>query len=63
MKILRTDAELSLPGLDDRLRAEGHQLTLLPDGVSEDRLIAEIDTFGSADEAMAHFTGLPHIEG
>ena len=39
MKIVRTDAELYLPTLDDRLRAEGHELVLMPDGVPEDELI------------------------
>ena len=39
MKIVRTDAELYLPTLDDRLRAEGHELVLLPDGVPEDELV------------------------
>ena len=39
MKIVRTDAELYLPTLDDRLRAEGHELILLPDGVLEDELV------------------------
>ena len=39
MKIVRTDAELYLPTLDDRLRAEGHEVVLLPDGVSEDDLV------------------------
>ena len=36
MKIVRTDAEVYLPTLDDRLRREGHDLTLLPDGTTED---------------------------
>ena len=40
MKIVRTDAELYLPTLDDRLRAEGHDLVLLPDGVSQEALTA-----------------------
>ncbi len=56
MKILRTDAELSLPGLDDRLRAEGHQLTLLPDGVNVDRLIDEI---ADADLLLMCYTPIP----
>ena len=42
MKIVRSDAELHLPTLDDRLRAEGHDLVLLPDGVSEAALCAEL---------------------
>ena len=41
MKIVRTDAELYLPTLDERLRAEGHDLVLLPDGVTQEALIAE----------------------
>lgn len=40
MKILRTDAELYLPSLDDWLRAEGHEVVLLPDGITEDALCA-----------------------
>ena len=39
MKIVRTDAELYLPTLDDRLRTEGHDLVLLPDGISQEALI------------------------
>ncbi len=35
MKIVRTDAELQTPFLDDALRAAGHDLILLPDGVNE----------------------------
>ncbi len=42
MKIVRTDKELQTPVLDETLRAAGHELTLLPDGVSEDRLVAEV---------------------
>lgn len=42
MKIVRSDAELHLPTLDDRLRAEGHDLVLLPDGVSEAALCSEL---------------------
>lgn len=39
-KIVRTDAELQCPGIDDALRDAGHELILLPDGVSEDGLMA-----------------------
>ncbi len=53
MKIVRTDAELFLPTLDDRLRAEGHDLVLLPDGVSEAVLCAEVRT---ADILMMCYT-------
>ena len=39
MKIVRTDAELYLPTLDERLRADGHDVILLPDGIPETALI------------------------
>ncbi|WP_299848930.1 2-hydroxyacid dehydrogenase [uncultured Roseovarius sp.] len=39
MKIVRTDSELQVPLVDDALRKEGHELILLPDGVSEAELI------------------------
>ena len=39
MLIVRTDRELEVPHVDAALRAAGHSLTLLPDGVSEDELI------------------------
>lgn len=42
MKIIRTDSELETPLIDDTLRANGHELVLLPDGVSEDALCREI---------------------
>ncbi|MDG2406805.1 MAG: C-terminal binding protein [Paracoccaceae bacterium] len=42
MKIIRTDRELQTPKVDAELRAAGHELVLLPDGVSEDRLVAEV---------------------
>ncbi|MCB2135754.1 MAG: C-terminal binding protein [Rhodobacteraceae bacterium] len=41
MKIIRTDSELETPWLDAELRRRG-ELLLLPDGVAEDRLVAEI---------------------
>lgn len=41
MKIVRTDRELQMPLLDARLRDMGHELVLLPDGISEDDLICE----------------------
>jgi D-3-phosphoglycerate dehydrogenase len=53
MKIVRTDAELHLPTLDDRLRAEGHAVILLPDGVSEDALCAAV---ADADILMMCYT-------
>lgn len=42
MRIVRTDRELEIPRVDEALRAAGHQLTLLPDGVSEDDLIGAL---------------------
>ena len=44
-KIVRTDRELELPGVDSALRAAGHELLLLPDG------IAERDLLDAAQEA------------
>jgi D-3-phosphoglycerate dehydrogenase / 2-oxoglutarate reductase len=35
MKIVRTDAELTLPRVDAALRAQGHDLVQLPDGIGE----------------------------
>jgi D-3-phosphoglycerate dehydrogenase len=42
MKIIRTDLELETPHVDATLRAAGHTLVLLPDGIAEDALIAEV---------------------
>lgn len=42
MKIIRTDSELQTPQLDDALRNMGHQLVLLPDGISEDDLLKQV---------------------
>jgi D-3-phosphoglycerate dehydrogenase len=38
-RIVRTDRELEVPRVDEALRAAGHELVLLADGVSEDELI------------------------
>jgi D-3-phosphoglycerate dehydrogenase len=38
-KVVRTDRELELPGVDAALRAEGHELVLLPEGVAEEELV------------------------
>lgn len=46
MKIVRTDAELQTPRVDAALRAAGHELVTLPDGVGEDALIAETSDAG-----------------
>jgi D-3-phosphoglycerate dehydrogenase len=37
-RIVRTDRELELPGVDAALRADGHDLVLLPEGISEQEL-------------------------
>jgi D-3-phosphoglycerate dehydrogenase len=42
MKIIRTDRELENPHVDATLRAAGHDLRLLPDGIAEDALIEAI---------------------
>ncbi len=42
MKIVRTDSKLQTPHLDAALRAMGHELQLLPDGVAEEGLIAAV---------------------
>ena len=41
-RIVRTDCELEMPRLDAALRAAGHELVLLPDGISEDGLAHEL---------------------
>ena len=42
MKIVRTDRELQTPVIDASLKKAGHELVLLPDGISEDELIEHI---------------------
>jgi D-3-phosphoglycerate dehydrogenase len=42
LKIIRTDLELETPHVDRTLRERGHELVLLPDGIAEDDLIAEV---------------------
>jgi D-3-phosphoglycerate dehydrogenase len=41
-RVVRTDRELEVPVVDAALRAAGHELVLLPDGISEDQLAAEL---------------------
>lgn len=53
MKIVRTDSELQTPVVDQKLRDMGHELVLLPDGVAEDDLIAEV---GDADLLLMCYT-------
>lgn len=38
-RVVRTDRELELPGVDAALRADGHELVLLPEGVTEAELV------------------------
>lgn len=42
MKIVRTDCELEVPIVDAALRDAGHEVVLLADGITEDRLCAEV---------------------
>ncbi len=42
MKVVRTDRELSCPGIDAGLLARGVRLVTLPDGISEAELIREV---------------------
>jgi D-3-phosphoglycerate dehydrogenase len=41
-RVVRTDRELELPRVDAALRAAGHELALLPDGISEGELAHEL---------------------
>jgi D-3-phosphoglycerate dehydrogenase len=41
-KIVRTDRELEVPHVDAALRDAGHELVLLPDGVSEEDLASAL---------------------
>jgi D-3-phosphoglycerate dehydrogenase len=41
MKAIRTDAELECPRVDAGLRARGLNLVTLPEGISEEKLLAE----------------------
>ena len=43
MKIIRTDMELETPLIDKTLIESGHDLKLLPDGISEEDLSKEIE--------------------
>jgi D-3-phosphoglycerate dehydrogenase len=42
-KVVRTDRELELPGVDAALRSAGHELVLLPDNVAEEALAREVE--------------------
>ena len=52
-RIVRTDRELEMQGVDDALRAAGHELVLLPDGVSEDELAR---TLGGSELLLMCYT-------
>ena len=43
MKIVRTDMELEVPLVDKTLVEWGHDLVLLPDGISEEELCKELE--------------------
>ncbi len=53
MKIIRTDLELQTPTVDVALRDAGHDLVLLPDGVSESELV---DAARDADLILMCYT-------
>ncbi len=53
MKIVRTDRELQTPIVDEELKAAGHELVLLPDGVSEQDLVTAV---GDADLLLMCYT-------
>ena len=55
MKIVRTDRELRTPILDEGLRAKGHDLVLLPDGVAESDLV---DHVRDADLLLMCYTAI-----
>jgi D-3-phosphoglycerate dehydrogenase len=44
VKVVRTDMELECPQLDAALKAQGVELVLLPEGVTEDELVEETRT-------------------
>lgn len=62
MKIVRTDAELTLTRVDEALRTRGANVVLLPDAASEDVLVAEMR---DADLLLMCYTPIPArvIEG
>lgn len=53
MKVVRTDCELEVPVVDAALRDAGHEVILLPDGVSEDALC---DAVRDADLLLMCYT-------
>src|SRR5215471_6498930 len=42
MKVIRTDRELECGGIDAGLRSRGLELVTLPEGIEEERLVAEV---------------------
>ena len=55
MRIVRTDRELRCPRIDATLRADGHDLTLLPEGASEDALAEAV---ADADLILTCYTAV-----
>lgn len=68
MKAVRTDDTIECPIIDAGLRARGLELVTLPDGVSEERLVAEVN---NADLLLMCYTPItarviaaaPHLRG
>ena len=56
MLIVRTDRELEMPRTDAALRADGHELVLLPDGVSESELATALS---EAELLLMCYTPIP----
>jgi D-3-phosphoglycerate dehydrogenase len=56
MKVVRTDAELTLSRVDEALRARGARVVLLPDATSEDGLAREMR---DADLLLMCYTPIP----
>ncbi|QYX55361.1 C-terminal binding protein [Roseovarius sp. SCSIO 43702] len=68
MKIIRTDCELECPRVDGALREAGHELVLLPEGVSEPDLIAAVRDAGLILMCYTPITSTvidaaPHLKG
>ena len=55
-RIVRTDRELEVPRVDAALREAGHELILLPDGVSEEELTRSVH---HADLLLMCYTPIP----
>lgn len=55
-RIVRTDRELEMPRVDAALRAAGHELVVLPDGIEEKTLV---DNLKDADLLLMCYTPVP----